>query len=342
MHDIYEGVCEYDLSQILLQYIVNLKLFTLQDLNNRIGAFDFGISELSNRIPFLKREKLNNYRLGFSATQVMRFMKYFSLIIGDLVPPDDSHWELYLSLRAIIDILNARSFFLQEVKYLQCLITEHHEIYIRLFGNTLKTKHHNMLHYPRLMLRIGPLVNIWCMRFEAKHKESKMESHIITSRKNLPFTLAMKHQLKLNDRLLNEISLIDETLLGPNISIDSVCFHPYFNSFKEYLPETYTVISWIKIQSILFKPQFVLNISVTDMLPVFGIIHFICLNEAKEPFFILQMLKTLSFSRHLYAYRIAFTNKWKIFKCNKSTISRYSNVTSLVKSIDADYFVIEE
>jgi len=159
------------------------------------------------------------------------------------------------------------------------------------------------------MLCIGPLVNIWCMRFEAKHKESKIESHIITSRKNLPFTLAMKHQLKLNDRLLNEISLIDETLLGPNISIDSVYFHPYFNSFKEYLPETYTVISWIKIQSILFKPQFVLNISVTDMLPVFGIIHFICLNEAKEPFFVLQMLKTLSSLRHLYAYRIAFTNK---------------------------------
>jgi len=53
----------------------------------------------------------------------------------------------------------------------------------------------------------------------------------------------MKHQLKLNDRLLNEISLIDETLLGPSISIDSVCFHPYFNSFKEYLPETYIVIS---------------------------------------------------------------------------------------------------
>lgn len=150
--------CNYDLSQILLQYIV--KLFTLQDLNNRIGTFDFGVSELSNRIPFLKREKLNNYHLGFSATQVMRFMKYFGLIIGDLVPPDDPHWELYLTLRAIIDILNARSFSLQEVEYMQCLVTEHHEIYVRLFGNALKTKHHNMLHYPQLMLRVGSLVNI--------------------------------------------------------------------------------------------------------------------------------------------------------------------------------------
>lgn len=338
MHDIYGGVCEYDLSQILLQYVVNVKLFTLQDLNDRIGAFDFGVSELSNRIPFLKREKLNNYHLGYTATQVMRFMKYFGLIIGDLVPPDDPHWQLYLTLRAIIDILNGKSFSLQEIDYLQCLITEHHEIYVKLFGNTLKTKHHNMLHYPRLMLRVGPLVNIWCMRFEAKHKESKIESHIITSRKNLPFTLAMKHLLRLNDRLLNEISLTDKPILGPNISIDSVYFHPHFNSFKEYLPEIYTIVSWIKIQSILFKPQFVLNISVTDLLPVFCIIRFICLNEAKEPFFVVQMLKTLSFTSHLYAYRISFTNDWKNIKYNMSTITW---VTSLVKSVDG-YFIIEE
>ena len=47
MLDIYEGVCKYKcLSQILIQYIV--KLFTLQDLNDRIGAFDFGISELND------------------------------------------------------------------------------------------------------------------------------------------------------------------------------------------------------------------------------------------------------------------------------------------------------
>lgn len=222
MHDVYEGVCEYDLSQILLHYIVNLKLFTLQDLNDRIGAFDFGVSELSNRIPFLKREKLNNYRLGFSASQVMRFMKYINVIISDFVPSDDPHWELYLTLRTIIDILNGRSFSLQEVKYLQCLVTEHHEIYVRLFGNTLKTKHHNMLHYPRLMLRVRPLMNLWCIRFEAKHKELKIESHVITTRKNLPFTLALKHLLKLNDRLFNKISLHDEILLGPNVFIDTL------------------------------------------------------------------------------------------------------------------------
>lgn len=156
----------------------------------------------------------------------------------------------------------------------------------------------------------------------------------------MPLTLALKHQLRLNDRLLNETSLIDEMLLGPSVSTDAIYFHPYFNLFKDYLPETFTIFSWIKIQNNLFKPKFVLNLSVTNMLPVFGIIHFIYLNRENKPFIVLQILETLSFSRHLYSYRVSFTKKWKILKCKKS-INKHS-VTSLVKSIDADYFVIQE
>lgn len=102
-------------------------------------------------------------------------------------------------------------------------------------------------------------------------------------------------------------------------------FH-HFDSFKEYLPETYTIVSWIKIQNILFKPQFVLNVSVTDVLPGFDIIHFIFLNSAKEPIFIMQTLETLGFSRHLYAYRVKFATKWTTLKCD-NFIDKYS-VTS--------------
>lgn len=130
-------------------------------------------------------------------------------------------------------------------------------------------------------------------------------------------------------------------LLGPSISTDAIYFYPHFNLFKEYLPETYTIVSWIKIQSILFKPKFVLTLSVKDLLPVFGMIHFICLNNVKKPFFILQILETVSFSRHLYAYRVSFSTNWKIFECNNvKSIINYNGVISLVKSADADYFII--
>lgn len=135
--------------------------------------------------------------------------------------------------------------------------------------------------------------------FRGETQRVKDRITIVTTRKHLPLTLALKHQLRLNHRLLNNISFTDEIISGPHISIDSMYSHPQFDSFKKYLPQIYTTVSWIEVQSILFKPQFVLSVDVTDILPVFGLIHFICLNEAKEPFFVLQILETLGFSIYM-------------------------------------------
>jgi len=138
MHDIFEGVCQYDLSQILLHYIYETKLFMLEELNNRLSRFDFGFEDGVNRPPSLKKEKLKNYRLGFSSSETIYFVKYFGLLIGDLIPKSDEYWDLYVSLRAIIDILMTRSIATTDVEYLNILITEHLEIYTQLFGKTLK------------------------------------------------------------------------------------------------------------------------------------------------------------------------------------------------------------
>lgn len=77
------------------------------------------------------------------------------------------------------------------------------------------------------------------------------------------------------------------------------------------------------------------------MLPVFGVTHFICLKEAKQFYLVLEILEIFGFSRHLYAYRVSFRNKWNVLKCDISIVNRY-NVTSLVKSANADYFIIQE
>lgn len=42
MHDILEGVCHYDLSNIILNCIIDRKLFTLSDLNTFIRTFNYG------------------------------------------------------------------------------------------------------------------------------------------------------------------------------------------------------------------------------------------------------------------------------------------------------------
>ena len=38
---------------------------------------------------------------------------------------------------------------------------------------TLKPKHHFMRHYPAQILKFGPLIRVWMMRFESKHSYFK-------------------------------------------------------------------------------------------------------------------------------------------------------------------------
>lgn len=53
---------------------------------------------------------------------------------------------------------------------LEHLIEQHHRLVLATFKDfTLKPKHHFMIHYPRNIRQVGPLVHLWCMRFEGKH-----------------------------------------------------------------------------------------------------------------------------------------------------------------------------
>lgn len=58
-----------------------------------------------------------------------------------------------------------------------------------------KPKHHFVEHYPDLIREFGPLINMWTMRFEAKHSYFKRVVHESHCFKNILMTLAQKHQL---------------------------------------------------------------------------------------------------------------------------------------------------
>jgi hypothetical protein len=321
MHDIFEGICRYDLSQILLHYIYEAKFFTLEELNNRLSRFDFGLENGVNRPPSLKKDKLKNYRLGFSSSETIYFVKYLGLLIGNLIPKDDKYWDLYVSLRAIIDILLARSITTADIEYLNVLITEHLEIYIQLFGKTLKLKFHNMLHYHRAIKRFGPLINIWCMRFEANHQKLKQYARI-TSNVNLPLSLVQKNQLMLNDRILKEFSFEEEVLFICDTT-NKITNHPLFFNFKNCLPNSsLLLVKWIKLNNCIYKSNMILSLGVQDILPLLGIITIIAVNENDEFFFIIQNLQTLGFSSHFYAYEVfptehfSLLNSQDVCKCS--------------------------
>jgi len=105
MHDLLEGVCGYDLALILFDLMHDKKYFSLETLNNRIIYFDYGPVESNNAVPQIKKEHLIAGKLKFSASEMLCFVRYFGLMLGDLVPEDTESWHLYLKLKSIVDIV---------------------------------------------------------------------------------------------------------------------------------------------------------------------------------------------------------------------------------------------
>lgn len=60
MHDLLEGLCNYDMSSILRNFILEFKYFNLETLNNRIQFFDYGPSEIKNRLPLIAELSLKS------------------------------------------------------------------------------------------------------------------------------------------------------------------------------------------------------------------------------------------------------------------------------------------
>jgi len=50
-----------------------------------------------------------------------------------------------------------------------------------------------------MIKKFDPLVNLWCMRFEANHRISKISANSSSNRRNICMSLAIRQQLLLNN-----------------------------------------------------------------------------------------------------------------------------------------------
>lgn len=127
-----------------------------------------------------------------SAREMMTFIYYFPLMVGDLVPEDDNVWLFFLIFLEIIQNLLSSQMSDGSIFHLQQMIEKHNSEYALLFNDNLKPKFHLLIHYPTVIKYSGPPKHFWCFRYEAKHKEMKSYAHAITSRKNITLSLAKK------------------------------------------------------------------------------------------------------------------------------------------------------
>lgn len=86
----------------IIKHCIECHYFTLEQLNDRMSAFNCGSIDKSSEPPYIIQKYLDNLTLKMSATQTLCFVKYFGLLIGDLIPENDL---LYKLLGEILDIV---------------------------------------------------------------------------------------------------------------------------------------------------------------------------------------------------------------------------------------------
>lgn len=136
-------------------------------------------------------------------------------MIGHDIPEGDQAWEILMLLKDILELVMSSHFTDELLHFLDCKISEHRELLQETFPNyKLRPKHHFIEHYPQMIKIFGPLVDVWMMRFEGKHKFFQKVVHDTRNFKNVAHTLAVRHQKMM------AFHLDSSTFFKPPLDID--------------------------------------------------------------------------------------------------------------------------
>ena len=277
MHDLYEGIVPYEM-KVLLCYCINQKYFTIDELNGRMEGFGFTDNKPRPFDPSLVRNTSSKIRQ--SASQMMTLSQNLPLIIADKIPLDDPHWNSFLLLLRICNIANSPVCTPDTVAYLRILIQEKLEIFKTLYSNEkMLPKHHYMVHYPSQIQRLGPLIQSWTMRQEAKLSFVKRVSRQ-SNYKNICKTVVKKHQFWMCNQLLK-----DQHVLTPSITssprVKSItlrnedeCIRTQFIRLIPSISSEAEMkhIEWFKVQSSVLRKGTYVMLEYSVETPYFGLV----------------------------------------------------------------------
>ena len=107
---------------------------------------------------------------GQHAAKNWLFLRVLPFIIEDLINSESEQWGVLEKLLTICSILVSPVILVETVAYLKTLIREFLSRFMQTFEGVIIPKLHYLVHCPRLILTLGPLINFWCMRFESKQE----------------------------------------------------------------------------------------------------------------------------------------------------------------------------
>ncbi|KAK3908574.1 hypothetical protein KUF71_003386 [Frankliniella fusca] len=226
-HDISEGCAPLVLKLVLRKYIVEQKLLTVTDLNQRIASFSYGLPDAKNK------PSANFLREMF--TSLKKKLKQTGSQMWCLMRRKTPTWNW---LQDIMQIVFSFEITQEDLVRLQILIFQHNKKFQELFVESREgnyeaeteenvddpdnemyvtameqeesedqaanpkpfkvhviNKLHHLTHYPEMIKEFGPLVRTWCAKFEGRMKIFRQHAAICCNFKNPPKTMAEMFQL---------------------------------------------------------------------------------------------------------------------------------------------------
>lgn len=310
MHDIFEGVAQYDLCASLKYFVKTKKYFTLDTFNYRKQMFNYGETEIGNICAEVDMKMLDNANIKSSAREMMTLIHFLPIIIGDLVPRNDKVWKFICVFLEIVAIVLKNTLTENDLTNLKKYVQIHNNSYQKLFNLTLKPKQHFLVHYPNAIRKSGPLRNLWCFRFESKLRELKIYARSIASRRNTPLSLAIKSMLHFS------FHCISTDLLSHEISFNQLPVTTKILQIlkKENLDDNEVIASSVTFRNTLYKQGYFLTAHPNSgPLPLlFEIEHLMV--KSCEVYIICKRWNILSYDQHFKSYIVGSKEEQYIVK----------------------------
>ncbi|KAK3924486.1 Zinc finger protein 181, partial [Frankliniella fusca] len=222
-HDILEGVAHVVTLLALRSFIVNKKLFTLSEFNDRVTAFSYGIPDIKNKpsANFTTKRLFSSHFLQ-KGSQTWCLIRVFGFLVSD-VPSEDPYLKLVNLLQQCMMIIFAPEIREEDVTRLEVLIDELLGLFQQLHIGPIEildvdeeeemeaaaagpaierevavtpvNKLHHIHHYPKMIRDMGPPIRYWCMRYEARHHIFVKYATNMCNFINVPKSMAQMHQL---------------------------------------------------------------------------------------------------------------------------------------------------
>lgn len=303
LHDFLEGVCQYDLCNIIIN-LINKNRFTLDELNSNIVYHNYGPFIKNKKIDPITVENLEKVHIRTSGAEMKTLILNFAFIIGHRVDRECPEWKLYIVLREILTIVTSKTVHCRAYQLLSTLVSEHHELYLQCFPyDSLKPKHHLMVHYPRVMQMIGPIGTMSSIRFESYHKKFKNIANTITCRINLLKTFAQKIEYQISNFLLNYKKPEPELCIGKVEKVDINYLQQKYK-FSGNL-ENVGVTSWVESAGFFIKKNCIIQTHFElDDSPKLALVNDIVITNNSKVVLGCQKLNNLGFDSHFYAYSV--------------------------------------